>query len=163
MRARAPLVMTFQNEEDAVYRKRLRCGRGRERRRVAFQATRDDSRGAATQSCPGRQDQVDRARSSGCRDGNLFWVRSTLREEISETQAASKLAVEAKHKVYDMMYVAVGVYEVCDLITADEKLINKLGMKFPFLRWIGDSDMKDREVLPGLGSHDLAAKFDKPK
>jgi hypothetical protein len=45
MRARAPLVKTFQNEEDAVYRKRLRCGRDRERRRVAFLATRDDSRG----------------------------------------------------------------------------------------------------------------------
>lgn len=92
---------------------------------------------------------------------NLLWVRSTLRGDISEIQAnkgyesflalgldlrpsstvaaaALKLAAEEKHRVYDMMYLAVALREGCELITADEKLINKLGMKFPFLRWIGD-------------------------
>jgi predicted nucleic acid-binding protein len=92
---------------------------------------------------------------------NLLWVRSTLRGDISEIQAARayesflalgldlwpsttvaaaalKLAAEGKHKVYDMMYVALARREGCQLITADAKLINKLGAKFPFVRWIGD-------------------------
>jgi predicted nucleic acid-binding protein len=93
--------------------------------------------------------------------GNLLWVRSTLRGDISEIQAAEayesflalgldlrpsstiaaaalKLAAEGKHAVYDMMYVAVALQEGCELVTADEKLIHKLGKKFPFVRWIGD-------------------------
>ena len=93
--------------------------------------------------------------------GNLLWVRSTLRGDISEIQAARayesflalgldlrpsstvaaaalKLAAEGKHKVYDMMYVALAHREGCELLTADEKLINKLGRRFPFVRWIGD-------------------------
>jgi predicted nucleic acid-binding protein len=92
--------------------------------------------------------------------GNLLWVRSTLRGHISENQAAEayesflalgldlrpsstvataalKLAAEGNHKVYDMMYVALARREGCELITADEKLINKLGARFPFVRWIG--------------------------
>jgi predicted nucleic acid-binding protein len=93
--------------------------------------------------------------------GNLLWVRSTLRGDISEVQAARayesflalgldlrpsssvataalKLAADGKHKVYDMMYVAVALHEDCELITADEKPINKLGSKFPFIRSIAD-------------------------
>jgi predicted nucleic acid-binding protein len=93
--------------------------------------------------------------------GNLLWVRSTLRGDISETQAttayefflalgldlrpsstvaaaALRLAAEGKHTVYDMMYVALAHRESCELLTADEKLIHKLGRKFPFVRWIGD-------------------------
>jgi len=92
---------------------------------------------------------------------NLLWVRSTLRGDISEIQAARayesflalgldlwpsrtiaaaalKLAAGGKHKVYDMMYVELARREGCQLITAGEKLINKLGTKFPFVRWIGD-------------------------
>jgi len=93
--------------------------------------------------------------------GSLLWVRSTLRGDISETQAARsyeaflalgidlrpsmtiaaaalRLAAEENHKVYDMMYVALAQYEGCDLITADQKLVNKLSARFPFVRWIGD-------------------------
>jgi predicted nucleic acid-binding protein len=52
--------------------------------------------------------------------------------------AALRLAAEENHKVYDMMYVALAQYEGCDLITADQKLVNKLSARFPFVRWIGD-------------------------
>jgi predicted nucleic acid-binding protein len=34
--------------------------------------------------------------------------------------------------------VALAHREGCELLTADEKLINKLGRRFPFVRWIGD-------------------------
>jgi predicted nucleic acid-binding protein len=93
--------------------------------------------------------------------GNLLWTRSTLRGDISEIKATQsydaflalgfdlrpsstlaaavlKLAAEEKHSVYDMTYVALAQHEGCELITADEKLINKLRAKFPFVRWIGD-------------------------
>ena len=61
-----------------------------------------------------------------------------LQPSSTVAAAALKLAAEGKHKVYDMMYVALALHEGCELITADEKLINKLGRKFPFVRWIGD-------------------------
>ena len=93
--------------------------------------------------------------------GNILWKRSTLRGEISVTQAsrsyanflalglglqpsstvaaaALKLAAEESHPVYDMLYVALADRNGCDFATADEKLARKLGAKFPLLRWLGD-------------------------
>jgi predicted nucleic acid-binding protein len=93
--------------------------------------------------------------------GNILWKRSTLRGEISATQAsrsyanflalglilrpsstiaaaALKLATERSHPVYDMLYVALAEQNGCDFVTADEKLVKKLGAKFPLLRWLGD-------------------------
>src|ERR1017187_3188857 len=93
--------------------------------------------------------------------GNILWKRSTLRGEISATQAsrsyanflavglrlqpsstlaaaALKLATERSHPVYDMLYVALAEQNGCDFATADEKLVKKLGAKFPLLRWLGD-------------------------
>ena len=76
--------------------------------------------------------------------GNILWKRSTLRGEISATQAsrsyanflalglilrpsstfaaaALKLAAEESHPVYDMLYVALAERNGCDFVTADEK------------------------------------------
>ena len=93
--------------------------------------------------------------------GNLLWKRSTMIGDISATQAresyanflaipltlqpsptiaaaALKLAAEARHPIYDMLYVAQAAQNGCDFVTADEKLVRKLGGKFPFVRWLGD-------------------------
>ena len=93
--------------------------------------------------------------------GNLLWKRSILIPDISATQAseifanflaiplklhpsstvaasALKLAAETRHKIYDMLYVALAQQNGCEFVTADETLINKLGDTFPFIRWLGD-------------------------
>lgn len=38
--------------------------------------------------------------------------------------------------IYDSIYVALAEQAACDMITADEKLVNALGLKFP-VRWLG--------------------------
>jgi predicted nucleic acid-binding protein len=91
---------------------------------------------------------------------NLLWKRSTLRGDISVAQAAQscanflalgvtlqpsttlaaaalKLATQERHSVYDMLYVVLAERNGCEFVTADEKLANKLGGKFRFVRWLG--------------------------
>ena len=93
--------------------------------------------------------------------GNVLWHRSILRGDISANQAsesfayflaipltlqpsstiavaAFKLAAETRHRIYDMLYVALAQQNGCEFVTADEKLVNKLGGTFPFIRWVGD-------------------------
>src|ERR1039458_6874690 len=76
--------------------------------------------------------------------GNILWKRSTLRGEISATQAsrsyanflalglilrpsstiaaaALKLATERSHPVYDMLYVALAEQNGCDFVTRSEE------------------------------------------
>src|SRR5437016_4475948 len=82
--------------------------------------------------------------------GNLLWKRSTLLGEISRTQAsqsyanflalglvlepssafaaeALRLAAEEHHPIYDMLYIALAERNGCEFVTADEKLVRKLG------------------------------------
>ena len=40
--------------------------------------------------------------------------------------------------VYDAHYVALAQLLGCNLWTADERLVNSLGGKLPFVKWIGD-------------------------
>ena len=93
--------------------------------------------------------------------GNILWKRSTLRGHISVTQAsqsyayflalgivlrpsavlaaaALKLAAEEHLTVYDALYVVLAEKDGCDFVTADEKVVKKLGQKFPLVRWLGD-------------------------
>jgi predicted nucleic acid-binding protein len=93
--------------------------------------------------------------------GNLLWKRSTLQGELSERKAAEameallaldidlrpaapvarsalRLAAQEKHSVYDMIYVALAQQEACELITADEKMLAKLRVRYPLLRELGD-------------------------
>lgn len=91
--------------------------------------------------------------------GNVLWKRS-IRKDISVAQAnesyqyfltlalplrasstiaprALGLGIQENHPIYDTLYVALAENQGCELVTADQKLLNKLGGKFPFIRWIG--------------------------
>jgi predicted nucleic acid-binding protein len=49
---------------------------------------------------------------------------------------ASKIAADFGRTVYDSTYVALAVATETELITADERLVNALGSRFP-VRWLG--------------------------
>jgi hypothetical protein len=51
-------------------------------------------------------------------------------------QAAFHIASTHGVAVYDALYVALAQETPCDLITADERLVNALGSRFP-VRWLG--------------------------
>src|SRR5437879_1776778 len=91
---------------------------------------------------------------------NALWQRSTLRGEISISEAAGscsdflqiglqlhptpglieaalRLACLVRHPVYDMLYVALASERQCEFITADRKMVNKLASAYPFVRWLG--------------------------
>ena len=60
-----------------------------------------------------------------------------LKLELTPTAAlledAFRLAVANQRSVYDAMYLALSVREGCPLVTADEKLVNAVGSRFPGL------------------------------
>jgi len=49
---------------------------------------------------------------------------------------ALKIASEFERSVYDSTYIALAVATGSELITADERLVNALGSRFP-IRWLG--------------------------
>jgi predicted nucleic acid-binding protein len=49
---------------------------------------------------------------------------------------AFKIAAEFDRTIYDSLYVALAVSTGTELITADERLVNALGSRFP-VRWLG--------------------------
>jgi predicted nucleic acid-binding protein len=51
-------------------------------------------------------------------------------------QNALAIALGNGRSVYDSLYVALAVRAKADLITADERLVNALGSRFP-VRWLG--------------------------
>jgi len=61
-----------------------------------------------------------------------------LRPSSTIAAAALKLAGEKRHPVYDMLYIALAEQSACEFITADEKLVKKLGEEFSCVRWLGD-------------------------
>ena len=46
---------------------------------------------------------------------------------------AIEISVQARHGVYDCLYVALAEQEACELLTADARLINNLQPAFPFI------------------------------
>ena len=46
---------------------------------------------------------------------------------------ALAIATAARHGVYDCVYVALAEREGCEMVTADDKLIKRLGASFPFI------------------------------
>jgi predicted nucleic acid-binding protein len=58
----------------------------------------------------------------------------------SRELAAHALALASEHDVsaYDASYVALAQALECELITADERLVNRLSRALPFVRWIGE-------------------------
>jgi predicted nucleic acid-binding protein len=55
---------------------------------------------------------------------------------LSLAPAAMSIALNHKRSVYDSIYVAAAVTASAELVTADEKLVNALGARFP-VRWLG--------------------------
>jgi predicted nucleic acid-binding protein len=51
-------------------------------------------------------------------------------------QQALKIAFNFDRAVYDCLYAALAVQAKADLITADERLVNSLGARFP-VKWLG--------------------------
>ena len=50
---------------------------------------------------------------------------------------AFKIAADFNRTIYDSIYVALAVVTGTELITADERLVNALGRRFP-IHWLGD-------------------------
>lgn len=46
---------------------------------------------------------------------------------------ALAIACSAKHGIYDCVYVSLAEQEKCELVTADDRLIKRLGSLFPFI------------------------------
>lgn len=46
---------------------------------------------------------------------------------------AIEISLQARHNVYDCLYVALAEREGCTLLTADDKLVGKLQPTFPFI------------------------------
>jgi predicted nucleic acid-binding protein len=94
----------------------------------------------------------------GAEIGNVLW-KAARRQRISRIQAANSLrrfmdleiqlvptadllvqtlqiAVTCDRSFYDSLYVALALTTKTELITADERLVNALGSRFP-VRWLG--------------------------
>jgi predicted nucleic acid-binding protein len=90
--------------------------------------------------------------------GNVLW-NATRRKRISPADADNSLrrfvelgiqtipisslldrslqiAIDCDRSFYDSLYVALALATKTDLITADERLVNALGSRFP-VRWLG--------------------------
>ena len=94
----------------------------------------------------------------GAEIGNVLW-KAVRCNRISQAEAANSLrrfadlaiqvvpaadllvqalqiAVTCDRSFYDSLYVALALAAKTDLITADERLVNALGSRFP-VRWLG--------------------------
>jgi predicted nucleic acid-binding protein len=90
--------------------------------------------------------------------GNVLW-KAVRRKRISQANAenslrrftelriqaiptcdlldrALQIAVDCDRSFYDSLYVALALATKTELITADERLVNALGSRFP-VRWLG--------------------------
>jgi len=47
---------------------------------------------------------------------------------------ALEISLGTRHSVYDCLYVALAEREKCEIITADDKLVNNLQPAFPFVK-----------------------------
>ncbi len=61
-------------------------------------------------------------------------IKTVPTEELAVS--ALEVAVQYDRTFYDSLYVALAVQQKGDLITADERLANALGSRFP-VRWLG--------------------------
>jgi predicted nucleic acid-binding protein len=91
--------------------------------------------------------------------GNTLWKRSVKIKDISAAEAASSytdfldldvplhsstaiaenalsIATSEQHPLLDTLYISLALKKGCEFITADEKLVNKLGRRFPLIRFL---------------------------
>jgi predicted nucleic acid-binding protein len=89
--------------------------------------------------------------------GNTLWKRSVKIKDISIADAASSytdfldldvplhsstaiaedalsIATSEQHPLYDTLYISLALKKGCEFITADDKLVNKLGRRFPVIK-----------------------------
>ena len=67
---------------------------------------------------------------------NVKLLRITLTSTTALLDDAFRLAVAHRRSVYDCLYVALSVRENCRFVTADEKLVNALGVAFSNIVWV---------------------------
>ena len=53
-------------------------------------------------------------------------------------EEAYRLAVTHQRTVYDAMYLALSLREHCRWVTADERIVNALGVTFPQIIWVAN-------------------------
>jgi predicted nucleic acid-binding protein len=92
--------------------------------------------------------------------GNIIWKKQTLQglDSVAAETAIAKfrkltfkltstelllddayrLAVMHKRTVYDALYLALSLRAGCQLVTADEKLVNAIGAAFPDVVWLAN-------------------------
>ena len=51
---------------------------------------------------------------------------------------AYRLAVAHQRTVYDCLYIALSIREGCQMVTADDRLVNSVGSSFPNLIWLAN-------------------------
>jgi predicted nucleic acid-binding protein len=56
-----------------------------------------------------------------------------LTPSVPLTARAIDISSKMRVGVYDCLYVALAERELCELVTADDKLVNNLQTNFPFL------------------------------
>lgn len=82
-----------------------------------------------------RQGRLDRdSAQSGMR--RLLGQDLPVVSGVNLIEAALAIALEHQRTVYDTLYVALAIQESGEMITADERLVNALGSRFP-VRWLG--------------------------
>jgi len=59
-------------------------------------------------------------------------AKPATRNEVSSR--AYEISSQTRHGFYDCLYVALAEREGCELLTADQRLINNLGPVFPFIK-----------------------------
>ncbi len=89
--------------------------------------------------------------------GNALWQRCDRLKDISPGEAASaytdfldldlpvhacntlseqalSISIAESHPIYDTLYISLAMKRGWEFVTADEKLVNKLGSKFPLIK-----------------------------
>ena len=82
-----------------------------------------------------KRGQITVALATGALDAMLNRHFRTLPSR-SVLPEALKIASDFDRTIYDSIYVALAVASKTELITADERLVNALGSRFP-VRWLG--------------------------
>lgn len=93
--------------------------------------------------------------------GNALWQRCDRLKDISSGEAASaysdfldldlpvhacntlseqalNISIAESHPIYDTLYISLAMRRGWEFVTADEKLVNKLGTKFPLIKFLRD-------------------------
>jgi predicted nucleic acid-binding protein len=83
---------------------------------------------------------VRRKRISRIEAGNSLRNFAALAIQVIPTSdlldQALQIAVDCDRSFYDSLYIALALSTKTELITADERLVNALGSRFP-VRWLG--------------------------